>query len=215
MFRDNVHEPGAQTVLGRRYAQSGVAQGEAVLADLAASPQTARHLATKLARHFIADEPPATMVTRLADAYLRHDGDLSSVYRVLIEAPESWRAEAVKYKTPNDYLLSMYRGLQLPVPEGQRALASLRLLGQQPFLPGSPAGWPDRSADWDGSAALMKRIEFANSVAQGFGHRDAVALAEQLLGDTLTAATRTAVARAESATQALILLLTAPEFLRR
>jgi uncharacterized protein (DUF1800 family) len=216
MFRDNVHEPGAQTVLGRRYAQSGIAQGEAVLADLAASPQTARHLATKLARHFIADEPPATVVTRLTDAYLRHDGDLSSVYRALIETPESWRAEGVKYKTPNDYLLSMYRGLQLPVPEGQRALASLRLLGQQPFLPGSPAGWPDRSADWDGSAALMKRIEFANSVAQGFGHdRDAVALAAQLLGDTLTAATRTAVARAESATQALILLLTAPEFLRR
>jgi uncharacterized protein (DUF1800 family) len=216
MFRDLIHEPGAQTVVGKRYAQGGMAQGEAVLRDLAASEKTARHLATKLARHFIADEPPASVVQNLTNAYLKSGGDLPTVYAALIEAPEAWSETTPKYKTPLDYVHSIYRGLQLPLPEGQQALAALQLLGQQQFLPGSPAGWPDRSVDWDGSAALMKRIELASSVAQKVGGRvNAATLAPQLLGGALTAATAQSIARAESGPQALTLLLTAPEFLRR
>jgi uncharacterized protein (DUF1800 family) len=216
VFRPMLHQPGTQTLLGKRYAQDGVSQGEAVLRDLAASPQTARHIATKLARHFVADDPPDAVVKRLSSAYLKSDGDLPTVYRVLIDSPEAWSATATKYKTPNDYVISVYRGLNLPVPEGQQSLGSLNMLGQQQFMPGSPAGWPDKGADWDGSAALMKRIELANTLAQRFGNvRDAAALAPQLLGATLSAATRDAIARAESGPQALTLLLTAPEFLRR
>ena len=112
--------------------------------------------------------------------------------------------------------MSVFRGLELPLPQPQQRWRSLTMLGQQQFRPGSPAGWPDRSADWDGSAALMKRIELANTVAQRVGdNRDAAALAPQLLGATLTAATRRSLARAESGAQALTLLLTAPEFMRR
>ena len=215
-FRAMLHEPGEQSVLGRRYAQPGVAQGEAVLRDLAAAPQTARHLATKLARHFIADDPPTAAVDRLAHAYIRSGGDLPAVYHALIDSPEAWNPELLKFKTPHDYLVSLYRGLELPLPEGQRGPAALTLLGQPTFRPGSPAGWPDRSADWDGSAALLKRIELADNVAQRAGvARDANALAPQLLGATLSEATRTAVARADSPAQALTLLLTSPEFMRR
>jgi uncharacterized protein (DUF1800 family) len=216
VFRPLVHEPGAQAVLGRRYAQDGIAQGEAVLQDLAAAPATARHLATKLARHFVADEPPAALVQRLSDVFTRSDGDLAAVYRALIDAPEPWANATPKFKTPNDYVLSIYRGLDLPVPEGQQALAAFEVLGQRQFSPGSPAGWPDRSVDWDGSAALLKRIEFADAVARRVGTtRDASALAPQLLGAVLSDDTRQSIARAANGVQALTLLLTAPEFMRR
>jgi len=217
VFRAALHEPGPQTVVGRRYAQEGVQQGEAVLRDLAAAPQTAKHIATKLARHFIADDPPTAAVSRLTDAYLKSGGDLPTVYAALIDAPEAWASDAAKFKTPHDYVVSIFRGLELPLPaQSQQAVNSLTMLGQQQFRPGSPAGWPDRSADWDGPAAVMKRIEMANSLAQRVGNnRDAAALAPQLLGETLTEATRTAIARAESGVQGLTLLLTAPEFMRR
>lgn len=216
VFRPMIHEPGAQTVVGRRYEQEGIAQGEAVLRDLAAAPATAKFLATKLARHFIADDPPAAAVQRLSDAYLRSGGQLSAVYQALIDSPEAWSQASGKYKTPEDYIHSVFRGLELPVPAGQQALGGLQVLGQPTWRPGSPAGWPDRSDDWDGSAALMKRIEFANTLAQRVAaNRNARELAPQLLGGTLTAETAQAVARAETGKQALTLLLTAPEFLRR
>jgi uncharacterized protein (DUF1800 family) len=215
-FRAMIHEPGAQTIVGKRYAQEGLAQGEAVLRDLVASPATAQHLATKLARHFVADEPSPALVQRLSDAYLKSGGDLPTVYRVLIDSPEAWASATPKYKTPSDTIYSTYRALQLPMPEGQQALGAFQVLGQPPFLPGSPAGWPDRSADWDGSAALMKRIELANTVAQKAGNRiNASALAPLVLGGTLSDATRQSIARAESGVQALVMLLTAPEFMRR
>jgi uncharacterized protein (DUF1800 family) len=215
-FRDNIHEPGAQTVVGRRYAQSGVAQGEAVLRDLATAPATARHVVTRLARHFVSDEPSPALVQRLTETWLKSGGDLPTVYRALIDAPEAWDSALAKYKTPTDYVFSTYRALQLPMPEGPQALGAFQLLGQTQFMPGSPAGWPDRSADWDGSAALMKRIELANTVAQKVGNRvNAATLAPQILGGALSEATQQSVARAESGAQALVLLLTSPEFMRR
>ena len=92
-FRDNLHEPGPKRFLGRVYAQDGYAQGEAVLADLAHHPSTAHFIATKLARHFIADDPPAAAVERLARAYLKSGGELPQVYAALIESPEAWERE--------------------------------------------------------------------------------------------------------------------------
>ncbi len=78
-----MHEPGDKTVLGQNYKEHGVAEGEQVLARLALHPATAHHLATKLARHFVADEPPAALVDRLATIYLKNDGELVPVYRAL------------------------------------------------------------------------------------------------------------------------------------
>ena len=119
-----------------------------------------------------------------------------------------------------DYLAmncaSSFRGLQIPLENVRTPLAPFELLGQRNYGPGSPAGWPDRSADWDGGSALMKRIEWADAVGQKFGNRrDAAELAPQLLGETLTNATRTAIGRAASGSQAVTLLMAAPEFMRR
>jgi uncharacterized protein (DUF1800 family) len=216
MFRPELHEPGAKVVLGKRYADTGYDQGVAVLHDLAASPSTAHFIATKLARHFIADEPPSRAVDRIENAFLASNGHLPTVYRALLDSPEGWLSPLAKYKTPNDYIVSSFRGLELPVDAGRSPLAAFEVMGQRTYSPGSPAGWPDRSADWDGASALIKRIEWADVVGQRVGSRcDAAALAPQLLGDILAANTRTAIARAASGSQAVTLLLAAPEFMRR
>ena len=215
-FRAQLHEPGAKEVLGKRYADAGVSQGEAVLRDLAAAPATARFVATKLARHFIADEPPDSAVDRIAQAFLASDGDLIGAYHALVEAPEAWQAPLAKYKTPSDYVISALRGLAVPPGRRGAEAASFELLGQRTYSPGSPAGWPDRSADWDGGSALLKRIEWADALSQRIGARRVAAeLAPQLLGGTLSPATAAAIERAATAEQAVTLLLTAPEFVRR
>jgi uncharacterized protein (DUF1800 family) len=216
MFRAELHEPGAKVVLGKRYPDTGYDQGVAVLHDLANHPSTARFIATKLARHFIADDPPAKAVDRIAHAYMTSGGHLPAVYSALIDSPDAWTQPLAKYKTPADYIVSSFRGLEIPLDGVRTPLAPFELLGQRNYQPGSPAGWPDRSADWDGASALMKRIEWADAVGQRLGtQRDAVALAPQLLGETLANTTRTAIARAASGSQAVTLLMAAPEFMRR
>lgn len=219
LFRPQLHEPGDKTVLGKHYGEGrdgGLGQGLAVLSDCAQHPATARHIATKLARHFVADDPPTGLVHRLAEAFHASGGDLPTLYRALIEAPEAWTAGLTKLKTPADYLISCYRGLGLPPLTGKAAAGSFEQLGQRLFTPGSPAGWPDRSADWDGASALLKRIEWAHTTAQHLNTEvDARALAPQLLGANLTPATAKALARAASPAQGLTLLLASPEFLHR
>jgi uncharacterized protein (DUF1800 family) len=216
MFRPELHEPGMKVVLGKRYPDTGYDQGVAVLRDLAARPSTAHFVATKLARHFIADDPPARAVERIESAFSSSNGHLPTVYRALIETPESWAQPLAKYKTPNDYIVSAFRGLELPDLPSRALLAPFEVMGQRTYSPGSPAGWPDRSADWDGASALIKRIEWADAVGQRVGsHCDAAVLAPKLLGNNLTEPTRTAITRAASASQAVTLLLSSPEFMRR
>ncbi|HSY07236.1 MAG TPA: DUF1800 domain-containing protein [Steroidobacteraceae bacterium] len=216
VFRPEMHEPGAQIVLAKRYAEGGMEQGLAVLRDLAQRPATAQFIATKLTRHFIADEPPPQAVERLARAFHDSNGDLPTVYRALLGLRECWTQALAKFKTPCEYIISSLRGLQIAENFADQARASFALLGQRIYAPGSPAGWPDRSADWDGSSAVMKRIEWADALGQKMGaHRDAAQLAPEWLGAGMSAATHTSIARAASGSQALTLLLSAPEFMRR
>ncbi|HEY6516696.1 MAG TPA: DUF1800 domain-containing protein [Steroidobacteraceae bacterium] len=216
LFRAPMHEPGSKVVMGRRYADSGYQQGVAVLHDLASRPATARFIATKLARHFIADDPPPSAVDRMAAAFAQSGGDLPTVYRALIASPEAWQHRVAKFKTPSDFIVSSFRGLQLPVRADKAPIGLFQLLGQRIWAPGSPAGWPDRGADWDGASELLKRIEWADALGQKVGsRRNAMDLAPQMLGRVLSATTREGIARAESAAQAIVLLLAAPEFMRR
>jgi uncharacterized protein (DUF1800 family) len=216
VFREVFHEPGAKKLLGKGYGDDGVRQGEAILRDLAMRRETARHISTKLARHFIADDPPKAVVERMTRAWLDTKAHLPAVYRALVESPEAWEQPLAKFKTPADYIYSSYRALGIPLREKRRALQPFESLGQRSLMPGSPAGWPDASADWDGSSALLKRIAWADVVAQRMGDsRNARDLAPDLLGGTLTDETAKAISRAESGSQALTLLLASPEFMRR
>jgi uncharacterized protein (DUF1800 family) len=215
-FRDNLHEPGAKTFLGKTYYESGRRQGEAVLEDLAAHPSTARFIATKLVRHFVADDPPPAAVDRVARAYLKSGGDLPRVYAALIEAPDIWNADMRKFKTPEDFVFSTLRALHVSPGRPEEVLRSFDLLGQRQYTPGSPAGWPDTAKSWDGSDALMHRVLWASRAAARFEQGiDPVDLAASSLGAYLRPETVTALRRAASATQALALLLMSPEFQRR
>lgn len=216
LFAPRIHEPGARTILGRSYGQEGQAQAHAVLDDLAADARTARHLATKLARHFAGDEPPPTMVRRLEQAWLRSGGDLPTVYRAIIASPEAWTAAPPKFRTPWDWSLAALRAVGSRHVEAQPAAGLLTQLGQPVWRPGSPAGYDDIAASWAGPDALMRRVEAAERIAARTGGRiDARSLGPRLLPGALSEATAQAIARAESPGQGLALLLVAPEFLRR
>ncbi|MGZ5180572.1 MAG: DUF1800 domain-containing protein [Ramlibacter sp.] len=216
VFRPGIHEPGARTVVGRSYPQAGEAQARAVLHDLAAAPSTARHLATKLARHFAGDDPPGALVDRLTDAFMRSGGDLPTLYRTLIAAPECWQPAAAKFKSPWDWALSTLRGLGRRDIPAMQATGLLNQLGQPVWRPGSPAGYDDLAAAWAAPDALLRRVEVAQRIASQAGDLvDARELAARLLPGVVSASTSAAIARAESPGTGLALLLVAPEFLRR
>ncbi len=214
-FRDNAHEPGAKMILGKRYAEAGVAQPRSILTDLALHPATAKHIATKLARHFIADSPPPASVEHLARVFLDTNGQLQAVYEALLTLPEAWNPQPRKFKTPDEFVISAMRMFDF-TPAPQVLFATLQTLGQRPYMPGSPAGWPDTADHWDGPDALLKRLEWANAMSQRFATRGKpVELASDSLGIQLSDDTRTAISRAASAAQGLTLLLGSPDFLRR
>jgi uncharacterized protein (DUF1800 family) len=215
-FRDNMHEPGDQHVLGKTYRQSGKGQGEAVLADLARRPATAHFLATKLVRHFIADDPPTAAVERVGRRFLASDGDLPAVYRALLECPEAWESGIRKYKTPEDFVFSTLRALDVRPSEPAEVVRSFELLGQRQYTPGSPAGWGDTAKNWDGSDALMHRVLWASRIAGRFeAGIDPAQLANASLGAYVRPDTLVSLRRASSASQAVTLLLMSPEFQRR
>ncbi|UZK67911.1 DUF1800 domain-containing protein [Sphingomonas sp. M1-B02] len=215
-FAPRLHEPGARTILGKSWAQQGEGQAAAVLDMLAVHPATARHVATKLARHFAGDEPPATLVGTLETAFLRSGGDLPTVYRALVEAPECWSAAPAKFKSPWEWTISAMRGLGTQQMPQQSIQGLMTQLGQPVWRPGSPAGWDDVAATWAGPDAVMRRVEAAERMAQRTRDTvDARARAAELFPAALSNSTAQAIARAESPGQGVALMLVAPEFMRR
>lgn len=216
VFRPNVHEPGERTIMNRRYDEPGEMQTLAILHDLSTSPATAQHIATKLARHFIADNPPPDAVDAMALAYMRSEGDLPTVYRALLDSPQSWSPAALKFKSPWEWTISSLRGLGVRDLGTMQAAPILTQLGQQTWRPGSPAGYDDVAASWAAPDALVRRVEMAQRFAARFGDRvDPRELGQQLLAGALSEPTALAVSRAESTSTAIALLLVSPDFQRR
>ncbi len=215
MFAPARAEPGAFTVLGKRYEGGVPRGGEACLADLARHPSTARHIASRMARHFVAAEPPPALVARLETTFRDTDGDLAALARALVSAPEAWVEEPRKVVPPYDYLVAVARGLDLepPVADLVRIMGAL---GQPLWQPPSPAGWPDADDAWMAPAAIRERLRVAERAAREVDRlADARVVAETLLGPALSEPTRQAIARAESRDQGLEIFLMSPEFLRR
>lgn len=216
VFREATHEPGERNIMGVRYAPGDGAQANAILTDLAAKPATARFVCTKIARHFVADDPPPSLVARLEKTWNATGGDLGRVAETLIDAPEAWAPPPVKLKTPYEFVVSSYRALGV-APRGGQVNAALNSLGQRPFAAPSPKGWPDEAAPWAASDAIVKRMQFAQGLAAIVGPnvQDPVALANTTLGARLSPAASLAISRAESRPEAVALLLMSPEFQRR
>lgn len=215
VFRERLHEPGARKVFGRRYADGGEQQARAVLRDLATDPHTARHLATKIARHFVADTPPPALVSKLEKAWMQSDGRLDVVAAALIDAPEAWDPAPVKFKTPYEFMVSGYRAIG-GAPRRPGELQVLTTLGQKPFTPPSPKGWDEDGGAWSGPDAIIKRMAWSQVFAAQQAQRlEPAEVAQQALGARLTPACAKTIARAESRQEALAVLLMSPEFQRR
>ncbi|ESQ80159.1 DUF1800 family protein [Asticcacaulis sp. YBE204] len=214
-FNARAHEPGAHVVLGKTYADDGERQGVRVLEDLARHPATAKHIATKLVRHFVADQPPPALVDRLAKRFTDTDGDLTAVYTVLIDAPESWDAPRSKFRSPQEYLIALLRATGSPLPP-QRLYQTLRAMGQPLWQPPGPNGFSDMAAVWATPEGLSTRLDvtyqFADRYAAKTDPRD---FAEARLSGLITDATRKSVAQAETRAQGLSIVLLSPEFMRR
>lgn len=216
VFRPQLHEPGERNMMGKTYSQPGKAQAEAILIDLANSQATATHLATKLARHFVNDMPPESLVNKLTQAYLSSNGDLSIVYRALVDAPESWLTAPAKFKTPWEWLISSLRALGRQNLDNIKIAQILNQLGQQTWRPGSPAGFDDIAATWAAPNALLRLVELAQRLVAPLGDKlDARVLADKVLLGAVSDQTKTAISRSESASTGLALLLVSPEFLKR
>ncbi len=215
-YRPGLHQPGDRLIRRRVYGPSGEDQAGAVLKDLASDPATARHIATKLCRHFISDTPSKTAVDRVSKAFLTSGGDLPTVYRALVEAPEAWATQASKIKTPWEWLVSAMRGLDYP-DLGKASFSNLlNQLGQPVWLPRSPAGYDDIAASWLAPDALVRRVEVSQRLAAKADRSlKPDELASNLLGNTLTSTTATEINRAESIQTGIALLLVSPDFQRR
>ena len=213
VYLKRAHESGPQTVIGKVYEDTGTGQGRAVLADLARQPATATHVASKLARHFIADDPPPELVDRLTQRFLDTDGDLKEMATALVTAPEAWGSEQAKIKRPGEWIVAALRATGEP-GDVRRILQAQALLGEPLWRPPAPKGFSDENAVWlDG---LAQRLDIANA----FAHRDGLAyepeaVMKTALGPLASADTRLAITRADSRPQALTMLLMAPEFQRR
>jgi uncharacterized protein (DUF1800 family) len=210
VFRPNAHQPGGQRVMGRDFPD-GEAGAATALAFFAAHPATHRHLATKLVRHFVADDPPPDAVRRIEAVLRDTGGDLGQAALALIDLPRAWQPGG-KLRTPQDYVIATLRALDLPPDRQPNPLGALAGLGQPFFVAPQPNGWPDRAADWAAPEAMMRRIDYAHGLAGRVQDADPMLVADATLGPLLRPETAYAVQHAGSRRDALTLLFSAPEF---
>jgi uncharacterized protein (DUF1800 family) len=216
VFNANAHQPGAQRLLGKIYENNGVAQGEAALADLARHPSTAKFVAAKFARHFVADDPPPVLVARLQEVFLTSDGDLKALAQALVDSSEAWQAPMTKLRSPYEFLVATGRLLARVPDDPQRYLGGLNVLGQPLWSPAGPNGFPDTNAAWAAPEGMKLRLDISAQLASRIGETiDPRDLLEFAAADAASPETRRTIERAESRQQALALLLMSPEFQRR
>jgi uncharacterized protein (DUF1800 family) len=216
VFNANAHEPGPQTLLGKSYADTGLAQGEAALADIARHPATAKFIATKFARHFVADDPSPALTARLQEVFRKTDGDLKALATTLVDSDEAWQAPLTKMRSPYEYLIATGRLLDHVPEEPGRYLGGLNMLGQPLWSPSGPNGFADTNAAWAAPEGMKLRLDIAAEVASHVGDNvDPRDLLELVAADASSQETRQTIQRAESRQQALALLLMSPEFQRR
>jgi uncharacterized protein (DUF1800 family) len=215
-FNANTREPGLQTLLGRPYDQEDVGKGRAALADIAQHPATAQHIALKLARHFVADDPPPALVDKLANTFRTTDGDLKALALALIDSPEAWITERTKMRSPSEFLYAAGRIVGRTPDDPGAFLGALNILGMPLWGPPGPNGFADTSAAWANPEGIKVRLEISVRIAERWRDMlNPLDVLDEIAGPVASAETREAIARAESKQQGLALLLMSPEVQRR
>ena len=224
-------EPGAETVLGKDYSGDGMAPIRRVLRDLALRPETAAHIAKKLAVHFVADVPDPALVAAMAEAWARTGGNLLLVYRAMLEHPAAWALPLAKVRQPYDFMIASFRALGMTgaVMMALEEKAMRRLIWQaladmgQPYkAPRGPDGWAEAGEDWITPQGLAQRISWAMRAPDQMQRLGLIAvlpepaaLAAAGLGDLASETLLVAAGRAETLAEGVGLVLASPEFNRR
>jgi uncharacterized protein (DUF1800 family) len=164
-FQNPLHEPGTRTVLGVKYSEAGVEQGEQVIRDLCRHASTATFVATKLVTHFVADAPPAGAVEKLARVFRTSGGDLRAVSAALLEIEDAWTDTTRKFRTPQDWLVAILRAVNAP-GVNVMTLPVLRQLRHPLWAPQAPKGFGDTMQEWADPDSLLNRAELARTLAR-------------------------------------------------
>jgi uncharacterized protein (DUF1800 family) len=165
LFQEALHEPGAKAVLGVRYGEAGVEEGERVIRALCRHPSTAKFLATKLVAHFVSDDPPPAAVDRIARTFRESGGDLRAVSLALVDLPEAWTGSARKFRTPQDWMVAVLRAFGAH-EVAESVMPVLRQLRHPLWSPQSPKGFGDRTDEWADPDSLLNRAELSRTVAR-------------------------------------------------
>jgi uncharacterized protein (DUF1800 family) len=219
IFEGARHDYGAKIFLGHPIKSRGKAEGEEALDILARSPATARHISRKLAQYFVADDPPPGLVDRLAARFLESDGNIRELLKTIFGSREFWDSAGDKYKTPYQFLISAVRAAGLPLANARPLLGMMDQLGMPLFGCLTPDGYKNTEEAWLSPDATTRRIGFATALARGSviapaGRPADADHLQALLGPTLTAATRDAIADSPR-TLGAALILGSPDFMRR
>ena len=216
-------QPGKKLILGQTYDDSDPeAEIDRLVANVALRPETAANVGYTLARHFIADDPPADLVDSLAAAYLAHDGDLPPVYRVLLSHPAAQSPDRQKLRSPQEYVAASLRLLGITAEDERFAKVMRRMpqallaMGQPIYRALRPDGWPEVAQGWMTPPMMAARIDWAVDCARLAGDRiDPVAMVNTALGDLASPLLKQSATRAEQRWEGLAVLLGSPEFSRR
>lgn len=227
LYRHRMSEPGPRSILGKTYGRRtpGLDQIKTALDDIALHPATARHLADKLVVHFVGGTPDPAWTTAIAHTFLGTRGDLRATYATMLEDERAWTGPFAKAKTPFEFVVSALRAggataediAHMPRRDlRQGIIGALRLMGQAPFQPPGPDGWPEDPAAWITPPGLAGRIRWAMAYAEKvLKDRDPRVFLDTALGDVASPTLRFAVAGAESRIEGCALTLASPEFNRR
>jgi uncharacterized protein (DUF1800 family) len=207
-------------VLGKNYSQPGKAQGEAALRDFALHPATATHIATKLIRHFIADDPPADLVEKIALVFRATEGDLKAVALALLKAEAAWKIPLTKIRTPHEFIIAAQRSVGYVPPTPLGALGAWWCMGMTLWDPLSPKGFDDNAATWASPIGMKTRLDISAQVSAMLidrmpDHGDPLSVLDTVAGLAASKETQEAIERAGSRQQGLALLFMSPEFQRR
>ena len=226
-YRKDFAEPGSETVLGVEYPDSASMKPvRAVLDDLATHPATARHIAHKLAVHFVSDTPDASLLSALEHQFLKTGGELLPLYETLLTHPAAWSETGRNIKTPLGFVGSALRALDPPAMRIQSMtekqtrglfVEPMMLMGQLWQQPAGPDGWPEDDAHWVTPQGLSARIRWAMSAPSDLltDLPDPREFAKTAVGSRLSPKLRFAATEAESRREAIGLILCSPEFQRR
>ncbi|MCS7080146.1 MAG: DUF1800 domain-containing protein [Chloracidobacterium sp.] len=170
VFRDWAHDQGEKVVLGVKIpAGGGKRDGDTVLTLLARHPSTAKFIATKLCRRFVADEPPASLVTAVAATFERTQGDIRACLQTIFDAPEFFAPEAyrAKVRTPLELVAAALRAVNADISDAQAVVGALARLGMPLYGCQPPTGYKDVAEAWVNTGALLNRLNFALVLASG------------------------------------------------